>query len=60
MHAGVFTADPSVLTHELVHSDPGAWLASQYWFAAHTSSPHVHAGVFSANPSVLEHAPQRA
>ena len=42
----------------LVHSDPDAAFATQYWFAKHTSSSHVHAAVFAADPSVLEQAPQ--
>ena len=41
----------------LVHSDPDAWLASQNWFIAHTSSPQVHASLLIADPSVLEQAP---
>ena len=40
-----------------VHSEPDAWLASQNWFIAHKSSPHVHASLLIAEPSVLEHAP---
>ena len=41
----------------LVHSDPDAWLASQNWSIAHTSSPQVHASLLIAEPSVLEQAP---
>ena len=40
-----------------MHSEPDAWLASQNWFIAHTSSPHVHAALLIAEPSVEEHAP---
>ena len=42
----------------LVHFNSDDWLDMQYWFAAHTSSPHVHATGFNADPSVLEHRPQ--
>ena len=41
-----------------MHSDPAASLDLQYWFAPHTSSPHLHAAVFTTDPSMLEHAPQ--
>ena len=40
----------------LVHSEPAAWLASQNWFIAHTSSPHVHAPLLSADAFVETHA----
>ena len=32
----------SLLHVLLVHSEPLAWLASQNWLAAHTSSPHFY------------------
>ena len=40
-----------------MHSEPLAWLASQNWLIAQTSSPHVHASLLIAEPSVLQQAP---